>query len=163
MQTFFKYFCECETEAAKYAYSYLKVILKRCLSMYFLVPSAHLAFITAPMTQTWLCSIPAPHQDSVGEQSNDYCCRSPRTTGNMAAGSLCSKLEIASCGPDTFLYFSEEKKKQKGSQWPDIYTIMRLCLQKHWFMFFASHDKYLINWLMTSHWYQSEFFLHYCL
>lgn len=78
--------------------------------MYFLVPSAHLAFITAPMTQTWLCSIPAPHQYSVGEQSNDYCCRSPRTPGNMAAGSLCSKLEIASRGPDTFLYFSEEKK-----------------------------------------------------
>lgn len=111
--TFFKCLCECETEAAKYAYSCLKVILKRCLSMYFLVPSAHLAFITAPMTQTWLCSIPAPHQYSVGEQSNDYCCRSPRTPGNMAAGSLCSKLEIASRGPDTFLYFSEEKKKTK--------------------------------------------------
>lgn len=38
----------------------------------------------------------------------------PRTTGNMAAGFLCSKLEIASCGPDTFLYFSE--KKTKGRQ-----------------------------------------------
>lgn len=35
----------------------------------------------------------------------------PRTTGNMAAGFLCSKLEIASCRPDMVLYSSGKQVK----------------------------------------------------
>lgn len=36
--------------------------------MYFPVPLAHLALVTAPVTRAWLGSIPAPHRSSVGEQ-----------------------------------------------------------------------------------------------
>lgn len=111
MPTFFKYLCECETEAAKEANSYLKVILKRCLSVYFLVPSAHLAFVTAPPWPERGC---APSQPPISTRWESRvmttAAAAPRTTGNMAAGFLCSTLEIASCGPDTFSDFSEDKK-----------------------------------------------------
>lgn len=40
----------------------------------------------------------------------------PRTTGNMAAGFLCSKLEIASCGSDRFIFLWKKKKPKKTTK-----------------------------------------------
>lgn len=58
--------------------------------MYFHVPSAHLALVTAPVTCVWFCSIPAPNRSSVGEQSNDWAFAAavPRTPDNMGVHSF---------------------------------------------------------------------------
>lgn len=71
--------------------------------MYFPVPSAHLALVTAPVTPAWLCSIPAPISPQWESRVMTAAAAAPRTAGNMAAGFLCSELEMASCGPDTSL------------------------------------------------------------
>lgn len=76
--------------------------------MFFPVPLAHLALVTAPVTRAWLCSIPAPAPPSPSSPQWESrvmtaAAAAPRTAGNMAAAFLCSKLEMASCGPGPFL------------------------------------------------------------
>lgn len=54
---------------------------ERCVSMYFHVPSAHLALVTAPVTCSWFCSIPAP----ISEEWLSAAAAAPRTPGNVGA------------------------------------------------------------------------------
>lgn len=71
----------------------------------------------------------------------------PRTTGNMAAGFLCSKLEMASCGPDTFLYSSGKQVRGETGHLYHYEVMPHLCAC----LSVASHDKHLMNQLMVSH------------
>lgn len=67
--------------------------------MYFPVPSAHLALVMAPRDPSVAVFHPSPPIGPRWESAlmTTGTAAAPRTTGNMAAGSLCSELEMASC------------------------------------------------------------------
>lgn len=78
--------------------------------MYFHVPSAHLALVTAPVTCVWFCSIPAPIAPLWESKVMTECCWAfaaavPRTPDNMGGSLLCSRLEMASCWPVCYVFF----------------------------------------------------------
>lgn len=143
--TFFKYLyilsvCLC-------VYVHVSILIfkswERCLSMYFHVPSAHLALVTAPVTCVWFCSIPAPIAPLWESRVMTECCCSSQDPGNMAVHFFAPGrrwppadqfvISLHLCLQNDFCFLRRASK----SQWqlhPDIYVILRKRLQKHWFM-----------------------------
>lgn len=93
---------------------------ERCLSMYFHVPSAHLALVTAPVTCVWFCSIPAPIAPLWESRVMTECCCSSQDPWRYGCSLLCSRLDTASC-------------------WPVCYFFPRLCLQNN--VFFLKRER----------------------
>lgn len=93
----------------------------RCLSMYFHVPSAHLALVTAPVTCVWFCSIPAPISPLQESRVMTECCCSSQDPWQYGCSLLCSRLEMA-------------------SRWPVCYFFY-LCLQNVFFFFFLNGER----------------------
>lgn len=122
---------------------YLKAI-QRCLSIYFHVPWAHLALVTASVTCVWFCSIPAPIAPLWESSVMTECCWAfaaavPRNSGNMGGSFLQSGLEMVSCWPGCYFFSPLSlssgwlSSKSEWSQWlfyPVIYVIPRVrCCQ----------------------------------
>lgn len=82
--------------------------------MYFPVPSAHLALVTDPCDPSVAVLHPSPPISPRWESAvmTTGAAAAPRTTGNMAAGSLCSELEMASCGSGSFFFFNIPLEKR---------------------------------------------------
>lgn len=74
-----------------WACSYEIKARERCVSMYFHVPSAHLALVTAPVTCVWLCSIPAPIAPLWESSVMTECCCSSQDPRQYGCSLLCSR------------------------------------------------------------------------
>lgn len=132
---------------------------KRCLSIYFHVPSAHLALVTAPVTCVWFCSIPAPITPLWESRVMTECCCSSQDPWQYGCSLLCLRLEMASCWPVCYFFPSSSSewwcffKENQWSQWqphPDIHVILRIYLQKHWFMHYFCSLKKLASSIVTA-------------